>query len=533
MSKHKYTKTYIKQHGFPKRFRELSCITEIPKSLDAKGKFNCPLHGEFEMSYNGLLDNIAAGGLGCPLCDKSRRSKINKENARKANGGRIGRRKKNPFSEQFLKDLEGSPDKDRVLSGELKVADKAQFYCKEHGLYLQQISSHLAGKGCPKCAIKRQSRAFYKQAREKNPYPIEFLKKLESSPDKEAVLKGKIRIKDKIMLRCPKHGLYLQELQHAIEGHCCPTCAAHQANWSSGFEKKIESDLKDLGIKVIRSYRGGIIRGSNGRNLELDLYLPDENLAIEVDGLYWHAYETMLESRGYNLAEDKRNYHKIKTDLCEKKGIQLLHLFEDDLKRDYRLCFNLILSKIGKLHKKTIYARSCKIIEVTSEVARNFYNKYHIQGWGQGNVLGLEYKGHLVSCMSSRRGASNTSSKDAYELNRYASINNYFVVGGFEKLMKAHEKKYQIKKWISYADRTVSNGALYFRTGWTLESTSEPDYKYIYKGVRYHKFNFRIKRFKDDPNLKYEEGLTEFQLARLNKITRIYDCGKMKFTKIV
>jgi len=53
----------------------------------------------------------------------------------------------------------------------------------------------------------------------------------------------------------------------------------------------------------------------------------------------------------------------------------------------------------------------------------------------------------------------------------------------------------------------------------------KPDYKYLVKGNRIHKFSYRLKRFKNDPELLWEEGLTEKELAELNGIPKIYNSG--------
>ena len=52
---------------------------------------------------------------------------------------------------------------------------------------------------------------------------------------------------------------------------------------------------------------------------ELDIYIPSKNLAIEFDGLYWHSDE--------NKSND---YHLEKTNTCLRKGIRLIHIFEDE-----------------------------------------------------------------------------------------------------------------------------------------------------------------------------------------------------------
>lgn len=62
----------------------------------------------------------------------------------------------------------------------------------------------------------------------------------------------------------------------------------------------------------------------------------------------------------------------------------------------------------------------------------------------------------------------------------------------------------------------------------------EPDYHYLESGYseRIHKFRYRKNRFKIDENLLFVEGLTELELAKLNNLDRIWDCGKIKFEKV-
>lgn len=54
---------------------------------------------------------------------------------------------------------------------------------------------------------------------------------------------------------------------------------------------------------------------------ELDFYLPDHNLAIEINGLYWHS-EAVGTYRGY---------HQEKLISCLRRSITLISLFEDEI----------------------------------------------------------------------------------------------------------------------------------------------------------------------------------------------------------
>jgi len=46
-----------------------------------------------------------------------------------------------------------------------------------------------------------------------------------------------------------------------------------------------------------------------------------------------------------------------------------------------------------------------------------------------------------------------------------------------------------------------------------------------------HKFNYRLARFRTDSALIYKPGLTERELAALNKLHRIWDAGKVLWVK--
>jgi very-short-patch-repair endonuclease len=122
---------------------------------------------------------------------------------------------------------------------------------------------------------------------------------------------------------------------------------------------------------------------------ELDFYLQDFDIAIEFNGYPYHTEKY----------KDK-NYHLNKTLLCNKKGIQLIHIFYDELENKPLIIFNRLKS-ILKKETKRIYARKCDIKEITHKEAKEFCEKYHLQGYTNSSVkLGLYYKNELVSLMT-------------------------------------------------------------------------------------------------------------------------------------
>ena len=90
----------------------------------------------------------------------------------------------------------------------------------------------------------------------------------------------------------------------------CPNCNPIGLKSVSSKEKDICDFISSLNIDIIENDKDVL----NGK--ELDIYIPSHNLAIEFNGLYWHS----------ELFIDK-NYHLNKTEECEKKGVQLIHIF--------------------------------------------------------------------------------------------------------------------------------------------------------------------------------------------------------------
>ncbi len=136
----------------------------------------------------------------------------------------------------------------------------------------------------------------------------------------------------------------------------CPNC-----NRGSIIENKIKFILNEHDIKYIVNDRSII------SPYELDFYLPDYNIAIECHGLYWHS-EQLLK----NKLIEPSNYHLLKHDLCNDKGIQLLQFFEDEINNKAEIVKNIILAKCNKL-KKLCDARECEINAIIdNKIINNF-----------------------------------------------------------------------------------------------------------------------------------------------------------------
>jgi hypothetical protein len=246
---------------------------------------------------------------------------------------------------------------------------------------------------------------------------------------------------------------------------------------------------------------------------ELDIFLPDYNLAIEYCGLFWH---TELAGKG-------PFYHKTKWERCKAKDIQLLTIFSDEWLSNSPIVKSKIKYLLNKSEDK-IYARQCKIIELNPIQKRDFLVKYHIQGNGSGSInYGLTYNNELVACITFKEA----DTSESWYLNRFATSKT--VIGGFSKLLKHAKSNISWTEIITFADLRWSNGALYLQHGFSLDKILRPDYSYVLNNKRIHKFNFRKKQLEKKLTV-YDPKLTEWENCAANNISWIWDCGKLRYT---
>ena len=289
-------------------------------------------------------------------------------------------------------------------------------------------------------------------------------------------------------------------------GAGCPQCAA--SSFVSGFEREVANYVASLGIETEMT-----VRHLTGIS-ELDIFVPSLSIAIECHGVYWHSER--FKPKGA---------HAAKRAACEALGIRLIQVWQDDWADRRQVVERMLAHKLGVSAEPRIAARATTARTATTAEAREFLEENHIQGFTvASHYLALEHDGRLVALMSLKR----TGKPGELRLERYATAAH--VLGGQSKLIRHAERT--IPGWshlVTFADYEVSDGSLYERTGWVKDGELAPDYKYRVGNRREHKFSYRLARFRSDPALKFEEGLSERQLAQLNGLDRIWDSGKTRY----
>lgn len=290
----------------------------------------------------------------------------------------------------------------------------------------------------------------------------------------------------------------------------CGVCNPIGSHSTSQSEIELGEFIKSLNIGVNIKNRT-VLDGK-----ELDIYIPSHNLAIEYNGLYWH-------SELYRSS----NYHINKTELCESKNIQLIHIFEDEWQYKQDIVKSRLKNMLGLTENK-IFARKCVVKEIFNKDAELFLDNNHIQGNVNAKIkLGLYHNNELVSIMTFSRGRIFMSgNKDSYELVRFCNKLDVSVIGGASKLLSYFIKTYKPTQIVSYADRRWSQGNLYEGLGFVFKHNSDPNYWYINGNSRLYRFNFRKSELIKEG---FDPTKSEHEIMLERRLYRIYDCGNKRY----
>ena len=257
---------------------------------------------------------------------------------------------------------------------------------------------------------------------------------------------------------------------------------------------------------------------------EIDILVPSIHIGFEFDGLKWHT--EFFGKKGHK-------YHIDKTLQCNEKGYGLIHIFEDE----YVEHKDIVLAKIKHILGKDsdlpkIPGRKMVVKEILSNDAKEFLNKFHIQGSYKSTVyLGGFYEDKLVAVMALKNG---NVTNNGWELVRFATDSSYIYQGVASKMFTYFVRHYNPDAVVSFADRRWtpwSNNNLYTKLGFMLDRITKPDYRYYNENVDKYKRFHKMSMSKTVLNRKYgfPMTMTELEMTRELGYDRIWDCGLFKY----
>ncbi len=196
--------------------------------------------------------------------------------------------------------------------------------CKKHGIFEQEVSNHLQGKGCEKCKYDKLSNCFIGNKEDF----IEKSKKFHGDRYDYSLV-NYINNREKVKIICKKHGEFLQKPNNHLDGkQGCPKCK------NSIGETKVENWLKTNNFEYIpqKRFKDCIDK----RSLVFDFYIPKNNICIEFDGiqhfkpLNHFGKKKFSIKQSIDLFKDRKRKDCIKDKYCIENDINLIRISYKD-----------------------------------------------------------------------------------------------------------------------------------------------------------------------------------------------------------
>lgn len=284
----------------------------------------------------------------------------------------------------------------------------------------------------------------------------------------------------------------------------------------------IENELR---VFIESTYDGQVVYNDrtvlNGH--ELDVYLPDAKLAIEMNGDLWHS--------SASITKDKL-YHQSKTIQCAKQGIQLIHIFEHEWnnKLTREKIKEVIKSALGiSDDKEIIYARNLVIKEISQLESDEILNRYHIQNSCKSHIrIGAYFKDKIIGVITF--GKPRFNSDYTYEIYRLCWDAHYIVAGGLERLFSYFKSNYEFESVITYVDISKFTGNSYAKIGFKADESCITTPNYVWYGLRHRDI---LTRYETQKHKLKELGFiqdneTEEECMERMMYVKIYDSGNLK-----
>jgi len=298
----------------------------------------------------------------------------------------------------------------------------------------------------------------------------------------------------------------------------CPACGdKHSSKWGdirqgrgitcgctyngSSLNSGIVSFIRSFGLSVVTEYK---VDG-----LKYDVFVPDKNLLIEMNGLKWHSAD----------GAKQRDTQKFKNAI--ESGYQFMMIFEDEWKTGR--IKNTIVKSIGVDCSISTRPSKCLLKQINTIEANRFYDKFHYIGkCNPTNNYGAFFNDKLIACISFGR-PTRQNSKFEYELLRMASDPICRIHGIWTKLLSVFIKDKSPFSIVSFSDNRLFSGDVYTKMGFILNGLVKPDYYWTNGYKRFHKSTMRKKESEKNT------GMTETEIRKLQGYDKIWDLGKKRW----
>ena len=297
----------------------------------------------------------------------------------------------------------------------------------------------------------------------------------------------------------------------------CPQCYAARTV-SLAEQELYEYLVKTTGLDIKQSDRTML------KPLELDMYIPALNIAIEFNGVYWHSEAT---------GKDK-SYHQNKWLACQARGIELLQVWCEDYEKKPDVVKAMILRKLGfdvsgkPSFSVAMNAKDVSVVEVSEAAAKTYFGKTSFLKFEAADKhFGLRMSGSkkLVGLLSV-----------VVEDDRIHVIQFSADVLGHEVLdvlVRHTLSVVDVKTVEARLDNCFANFASFAACGFAVDEVLPADFVYLHHGNRIAQSEYDVQRFMSDPKLVFLEGKTLVELADMNGLNRLWNAGYTVMVKTV
>ncbi len=242
--------------------------------------------------------------------------------------------------------------------------------------------------------------------------------------------------------------------------------------------------------------------------LELDIFVPSRKFAIEYNGLYWHSE-----------LQKSNDYHDNKSILCEKQGITLFHIFEDEWRDKQEIVKSMIRHRLGVTTNK-INSNNCQQVILTKSDKSKFFNSNHLEEDINSLIaFGLIDKNNEIVAALSLRKVFHKKYQNMLEVVRFCTKLNTSVDKGFSKLIKMAYEYSLIHGYnnglLSFVDTRIGHGVSLKAIGFKLIDKTATKFWWTDSNIRFNRFKFRASP---------KENLTERQIAQEVGVFKIWGC---------
>lgn len=219
----------------------------------------------------------------------------------------------------------------------------------------------------------------------------------------------------------------------------------------------------------------------------------NNNLLIEIDGLYWHSDAAKVDS----------DYHFKKKSIYEDANYDSLFFREDEIRDKFDIVKSVVLNRLNKSNK--LFARKCQLDKIDDKTADIYFANNHLMSKGRGSTYVLTFNNEIVSALRLKRNKNQD-----YEISRFCNSKFYSVVGAFSKLLSFAIKDKKPDSIMTFIDKRYGKGDY-------LKDLNF-DYIHTYTSFRWTDGFETFHRLKFPGNSGYDQGLF-----------KIWDCGQAKW----